>query len=165
MNLGLSEVLKAAFPFCKPVARPQIFINKNYHPQWVAGFTSGEGYFAVKILESSTHKTGFQVKLIFQLTQHSRDDCLMKSFEGYFGCGKYYSAERADYGDFQVGKFSDIIEKIIPFFQNYVIRGEKAKDFYDWCKVADIMKDKQHLTVNGLEQIREIKALMNKARY
>lgn len=165
MNLGLSEVLKASFPSCIPVPRPQLVINKNYHPQWIAGFTSGEGYFAVKILSSTTHKTGAQVKLVFQLTQHTRDELLLKSFEGYFGCGKYYLSKRAEYGDFQVGKFLDITQKIIPFFQNNKILGEKSKDFNDWCKVADLMKDGQHLSERGLEQIRVIKDHMNKSRY
>ena len=65
----------------------------------------------------------------------------------------------------RVGKFSDIIEKIIPFFQNYNILGEKAKDFNDWCIVADMIKNKLHLTEDGLEQIRKIKDQMNKGRY
>lgn len=164
MNLGLSEVLKAAFPETTPVSRPPVYINNHYHPQWVAGFTSEEGYFGVKILSSSTHKIGAQVKLVFQLTQHARDEVLMKSLIGYFGCGKYYPSKRAEYGDYQVGKLSDILETIIPFFQNNNILGEKSKDFNDWCEVAYLIKDNQHLNEKGLDQIRKIKDRMNKGR-
>nr|YP_010608716.1 hypothetical protein PNX16_mgp055 [Drechslerella dactyloides]WAN89796.1 hypothetical protein [Drechslerella dactyloides] len=162
MNLGLSEVLKAAFINTIPISRSQFVISNNYHPQWVAGFTSGEGYFGIKILTSSTHKIGVQVKLIFQLTQHARDELLMKSFEDYFECGKYYPSKRGEYGDYQVGKLSHILEIIIPFFQNNKILGNKSKDFDDWCKVADLMKDNQHLNEKELEQIKIIKDGMNK---
>ena len=32
----------------------------------------------------------------------------------------------------------------------------------DWCKVAELMKNKQHLTAEGLKQIKKIKAGMNR---
>jgi len=40
----------------------------------------------------------------------------------------------------------------------------KAKDFADFCKAAEIMKVKGHLTESGLEQICIIKAGMNTKR-
>lgn len=42
--------------------------------------------------------------------------------------------------------------------------GVKSLDFNDFCQVADIMKEKKHFTKEGLEQIRKIKAGMNKGR-
>jgi len=54
--------------------------------------------------------------------------------------------------------------KIIPFFSKYPIEGVKAKDFDDFCKVAELMKSKVHLTSDGLEQIRKIKSGMNRGR-
>lgn len=56
----------------------------------MAGFVSGEGCFYVGIKKSSTYKVGFQVMLEFSISQHSRDELLLKSFEDYFGCGKLY---------------------------------------------------------------------------
>jgi len=43
--------------------------------------------------------------------------------------------------------------------------GEKYKDYRDWCKVGDIMKIKNHLTKEGLDQVIKIKAGMNRGRY
>jgi hypothetical protein len=37
-------------------------------------------------------------------------------------------------------------------------------DYLDWCKIAELMKNKVHLSEEGLEQIRTIKAGMNKGR-
>lgn len=164
MNLGLSEQLKISFPLCKPGLKFTFSINNNFHPQWIAGFTTGEGYFGVKLLSSSTIKTGIQVKLVFQITQHTRDELLLKSLVDFFGCGKYYSS-RVKSGDFQVGKISDIVNIIIPFFENNLIRGEKSKDFSDWCKIAFLVKEGKHLTKEGLDQIIKIRNTMNTNRY
>lgn len=59
--------------------------------------------------------------------------------------------------DYVVVKFSDVIEKIIPFFDKYPILGVKKKDFDDFKLTANIMKNKEHLTLEGLEKIKKIK--------
>ena len=66
--------------------------------------------------------------------------------------------------NFKVTKFQDITNKIIPIFKKYNILGVKALDFADWCKVAELMKEKKHLTKEGLEKIRSIKSGMNSKR-
>jgi len=40
------------------------------------------------------------------------------------------------------------------------IIGEKAKDLNDFCLVVNLIKDKSHLTSEGLDRIRDIKANM-----
>lgn len=64
----------------------------------------------------------------------------------------------------QQAQFGDVLEIIIPFFNKYPIHGAKSKDFQDFCKVAELMKNKAHLTPSGLARIREIKEGMNKGR-
>jgi len=51
---------------------------------------------------------------------------------------------------------SDIENKIIPFFKEYSIKGVKALDFDDWCKVAELVQNKEHLSKEGLKKITEI---------
>jgi len=67
-------------------------------------------------------------------------------------------------GNFIVERLSDLTEKIIPFYDKYRIHGVKALDFADFCKAAEIMKVKGHLTESGLEELRLIKAGMNTGR-
>ena len=158
INWGLPDKLKEVFPNVVQWERPVVRLNKIQDPRWVAGFTAAEGCFMVNIKTSKTHSVGFQVYLKFQLTQHYRDEELMISLEKFFGCGHYFRGkENREWGDFQVTKFNDIQNKIIPFFKEYPILGVKALDFQDWCKVADIMAEKRHLTQQGLEEIRKIK--------
>ena len=82
--------------------------------------------------------------MIFKLTQHFRDENLMKSLIKYFECGyiEKYKSGNINWVDFRVTKFDDIANKIIPFFQKHLIQGVKAKDFANWCKVAELMKEK-----------------------
>ena len=85
----------------------------------------------VNIKKSSTYKLGAGVELVFQITQHNRDEDLMKSLISYFDCGYIKIRKKGTGLDFIVTKFSDINEKIIPFFKKYPIRGVKAIDFAD----------------------------------
>jgi hypothetical protein len=156
MNRGLSEELKVAFPKVIPIARPLVVDQEIKNPHWLAGFTSGEGYFFVEVRPQGG------VELVFELAQHYRDEELMISLVKYFGCGKSYIYKEAI--RFKVTKLSDITEKVIPVFQKYPILGVKSKDFSDFCLIAELMKNKKHLTTEGLNQIRQIKAGMNKGR-
>jgi hypothetical protein len=53
----------------------------------------------------------------------------MQSFVDYFQCGKYFSVSGQEAGHFIVSSLSDIVEKIIPFFNEYKLIGEKREDF------------------------------------
>jgi len=159
---GLSEELKKAYPDYIPAYRPLITNSKIQNPNWLAGFTAAEGCFLINLMKSDTHKLKERVNLKFNITQHIRDEELISSFVEYLDCKNVY--KQGEIVDFWVSKFEDIINKIIPFFEKYPIEGVKYKDFEDFRTVAYLMKNKAHLTFDGLEQIKKIKAGMNKGR-
>jgi hypothetical protein len=37
-------------------------------------------------------------------------------------------------------------------------------DFVDWCKAFELIKNKDHLTLEGLNRIQDIKVNMNRGR-
>ena len=125
------------------------------------GGQDGDGCFKVSIRESKLYKAGSRVVLLFILTQHIRDELLLKSLVDFFGCGQTYSYK--DYIEFRCQSFKYNYENILPFFHS--ILGMKAHDFKDWVKVAEMVQSKIHLTKQGLDNIRQIKARMNKGRY
>ena len=164
LNKGLTPLLSEAFPNSVAVLRPSLKLNSSKpHPQWVAGFTSGDGSFKVSIRESKLYKAGSHVALIFVLTQHIRDELLLKSLVDFFECGQTYSYK--DYIEFRCQSFKDNYDKILKIFKKYPILGLKAQDFDDFCKVAEMIQTKVHLTKEGMDQIRQIRTGMNKGRY
>lgn len=98
----------------------------------------------------------------FKVTQDDRNSALLASFVGIFGCGAVYSQrKKGTVQDFMVTGLSDITDKIIPFFLAHPLQGAKQKEFADFVRVAELMKNKAHLTKEGLEKIRTIKQGMN----
>lgn len=168
LNLGLSDKLKAAFPNFVTRERPLNTISEiPLDPNWVSGFVDGEGCFAVEIFKSKASKLGYATNLRFSISQHARDNFLIKGLISYFNCGNFKEDSRGS--DKVVGvyyyviKFKDINEKIIPFFEKYPLQGIKASNFANFCAVAKLIQNKEHLTQEGLEEIKKIKAKMNKS--
>ena len=60
----------------------------------------------VAVHKSSKSSIGYRVQLVFQLTQHLRDESLMKSFKEYLGCGNLCIDRKAVY--LRVTKLTDI---------------------------------------------------------
>lgn len=162
LNLGLPEQLKTAFTGIIPVTRPLVKRKKVKNANWLGGFVSAEGCFIVGLRKSSSYSAGYQVYLTFIITQHIRDEQLMKSLTEYLGCGNLN--KKREVFEYQVSKFSDLTEKIIPFFSLHSILGQKSKDFEDFVKVSELMERRIHLTKEGIEEIYRIKEKMNTGR-
>ena len=81
------------------------------------------------------------VQLEFAIVQHSRDSQLLISFIKYLDCG--HVNKYRDSSKFRVRKFDDLTNKIIPLFKKYNLEVIKNKDFSDFCKVAELMKEKK----------------------
>ena len=117
------------------------------------------------ILSSKSNKVGKQIILKYQVSQNERDANLLKSLNPYLGSGNYYKGVKYNRGDFRIQKLNDIFSIVIPFFKKFPIHGVKLLDFEDFCKVAELIKNKAHLNPSGLEEIAKIKSGMNRARY
>jgi hypothetical protein len=161
LNWGLSEKFKETFPNMIPVVRPKVDISEIKDVYWLVGFVEGEGSFMVIIQESKSKKTTDNIGLRFVITQHSKDSVLLDNISNYLGCGKCYSSRNEV--NLTVSTFSDI-NKIISLFNKYPLLGTKKEDYLDFCKVAELIKSKDHLTKQGIENIKRIKSNMNSKR-
>jgi hypothetical protein len=129
LNKGLSNTLSLAFPNIAAIEKLSVIDIRISSPQWLAGFTTGEACFYIKLVKSINSRQGFSVQLLFQLTQHTRDELLMRSLIDYLNSGTVIKDK--DTYVFQVTKFSDITDKIIPFFKDYPVIGSKSEDYND----------------------------------
>jgi len=85
----------------------------------------------------------------------------MRNLINYLNCGQCNLRANQNAIEFAVTKFSNIAEKIIPFLTKYPLQGIKSLNFASFLKCAELIKNKAHLTQEGLDKIREIKAGMN----
>ena len=164
-NLGLSDTLKLEFPEYTPVEKPIINSdNVSLDPYWISGFVSAEGNFDVRMPKTAN---GLQrrVQLRFRISQHSRDIRLMEKIVEYFQAGKIYKYSGGKSAvSLSIVDFSDITNKIVPFFNLNPIIGVKLYDYLDWCKIQSLMAKRAHLTAEGITSISEIKSGMNRGR-
>ena len=165
MNKGLTCLLKTVFPDIIPVERPIVQLQVIKDPLWLVGFVDGEGCFYVKIKKSPVYNTGFQVGLAFSISQHSRDLSLLNIIKDYFKCGIIENVStRPNIANFVTYGIHNLLEKIIPFFDQNPLLGKKLLDYQDFSKIAYLFKDKAHLTEKGCNEIRQMNIGMNIGR-
>lgn len=159
----LPEALSLVFPD-SDVASTALAKTSVQDLHWLAGFTEAEGCFFIALKKSLGSKLGETVWLKFIISQHSNDKNLLVSLISTFNCGRYISKPGKDCGEFIVEKFTDVRDKVIPFFEKFKLHGLKSKNFEDFNKAAMLINNKAHLTRDGLDEIKKIKGRMNKAR-
>jgi hypothetical protein len=84
----------------------------------------------------------------------------------YFGVGRLHCNHRhdnhkEDLYQFVVSRRSDLLGKIIPFFQRYPLRTAKRFDFEKFVRCMRMVETKVHLAPRGLLEIVEIMQTMN----
>ena len=139
-NIGLSSIIYKLFPEVNKVSRFVVYSNNITSPLWLAGFVSGDGMFYVRPVYFKGNILRFT--LVFSITQPIRDFFLLNAIKDYFKCGVLENKPSTPY---QVGYFVRslpyILKLIIPFFKQNPILGQKKKDFLDFVKAADIIKE------------------------
>lgn len=161
LNKGLSLNLRDSFSNIDLLERVKFKFDGIPSPYWIAGFVSGDGSFNIKTTKVRTGK----VQLRFAVHLHNREEEVIK------GLAQFWNLEDNKYIYYtdtsvtvQIVNTSDILNIIIPFFDEYQIKGVKELDFMDFKKVAEIVKSKDHLTENGFSEILVIKDNMNLKR-
>jgi uncharacterized protein involved in response to NO len=89
---------------------------------------------------------------------------LIKLLSKYLGSGSIYKYANGQAVSLTITKFSIITQRIIPIFETNSLYGVKQLDYLDFCKVAKMMIEKKHLTLEGVNLIRTIKSQMNQGR-
>lgn len=131
--------------------------------QWIVGFVDGEGCFHVSINRQNEMAAGFQVLPEFTIVQHQRDVQILHAIKAYFGCG----VVRRNHGDrmaYRVRGFKHLMEHIVPFFEKHSLKTKKRVDFLKFRQILLKIQSGDHLTPQGIEEIRCIKEEMNRGK-
>lgn len=167
LNKGLSESFINYFPKTVKIKAPAIksFSKTNINYSWFAGFFSGKGCFFIDIFKSKTSRLNYSVRLKVIIGQHSKDELLISNLISSLNCGTVAKHVNRKFITYTVNKFEHIYSIIIPLFNQHKIEGIKYLDFKDFSEAAKLIKNKAHLTQEGLDKIRSIKSRMNLKRY
>ena len=175
-NFGLSDSLKEAFPDFNISLIDTVSYNFRGipHGMWVAGFTSGDGSFYIKMTQ---YKDTFHTGCIFKITLHQKDTALLEGLYDYFSnyfpnisFNKYNSRINKGIGlskqtvSLIISNLQDIGNIVIPFFDLYPILGVKKMDYNDFKIIYNIILSKDYLSSEGLAQIQRIRNNMNDKR-
>jgi len=77
----------------------------------------------------------------------------MERLVNFFGCGYVANYTNRPVCEFIVTKIDHIVKYIIPFFEKHPIEGSKYLNYLDFKSASLIIKNKEDLNEEGLEQI------------
>lgn len=133
--------------------------TNGLNPYYITGFTDGEGCFFVGVSPDSKSKTGYRVKANFQIGLHIKDLALLEQIKSFFGVGKI-SKLGAESVQFRVYALEDL-KVILHHFDKYPLLTNKQSDYLLFKQVVNLMEEGKHLTLEGLNKIMSIKAVLN----
>lgn len=136
--------------------------TENLNPNWITGFTDGEGSFMVSILRSKDRAIGWRVTPIFAIKLSDKDLELLSKIKSFFGVGNLVVSKSNGSALYSVKSVKDIYSVIIPHFCKYPLLTQKQADFVLFKDIVELIVQKQHLTKEGLPKIVGYKSVLNK---
>jgi hypothetical protein len=129
------------------------------NPYYVTGFVDGEGSFIITVNPNSKHKTNYRVKATFSIGLHERDLPLLNLIQNYFGVGSVTKQGKESF-QYRVSSVKEL-ELIISHFDRYPLITKKHADFLLFKQAVHIMKQGEHLNMEGLKNVLALKASIN----
>jgi len=96
---------------------------------------------------------------VFKIDLHPKDLVLLESIRSYFGVGKIRK-QGAKVISYMITSIVDL-EVIIHHFDKYPLLTQKQMDYVLFKKAFCLIKNKEHLTTEGVSKIANIRASMN----
>ena len=166
-SLFSSEATSSKFSYASNGLNPYyvtgftfIFFRRNFVYTKLLEKRLGEGCFFVSVSSNPEYKIAYRVKAVFHIGLHIRDIALLEQIQLFFGVGKI-SKLGAESVQFRVSALEDL-KVIINHFDKYPLLTNKQSDYLLFKQVVNFMEQGRHLTIEGLNKIMSIKAVLNK---
>ena len=133
---------------------------------WISGFVDGEGCFHVAINKLEKMTIGWQVLPEFRIVQHERDIQILERIRNHLNVGVIRKNHDNRY-ELRVRSLDDL-NTIVVFFEQFPLFTKKRFDFDIFKKIIILMNQKRHLSEEGVRDIANLAAKMNrriKSRY
>ena len=131
------------------------------NPAVWSGLIDGEGSFSIIVDKNKVRKLGWRVQLKFQIGLHTKDLNLLYLLQQHLdGIGSIHLARNRDIVNYSIDSMEDL-NKLLFHLEKYPLLTQKAADFVLFKKAVELVNNKAHLTVIGVNKIVNIKASMN----
>lgn len=126
-------------------SKEQILAYLKLFPQWISGFSNGEGSFSAYAYVDVANMWGIQFGIDFSVSQSYFDRIVLEAINEYFNCegGVYDRTCGVSVVTFR--NLHTLKHTIRPFFVEYPLIGSKSFEFERWCELVDIFSAKEHL--------------------
>lgn len=97
----------------------------------------------------------------FQLGLHRKDYDVLSQLQLFLGgAGAIYLVREGEFANYIISSIKDL-NKLIIHLEKYPLLTQKSADLFLFKQIIDLINNKAHLTIEGLNQIVNIKASMN----
>jgi LAGLIDADG endonuclease len=103
---------------------------------FLSAFALGEGSFMVVCRRRGDYARGFKLSAAFNVSQ--RDRAPLELFRETLGCGSLRKAGNGGWY-WEVNSVSELIDRIVPFFDRFPVVGEKASDYRLWRSAVELL--------------------------
>ncbi len=119
--------------------------RKELDPWYVTGFFDGEGCFSLIINTENKKRKGFISTCrywVVDLSIHLREDDkkILDDIQKFFVAGRVNEIRSYHGVHYNVRDRKDIIDKVIPHFENFPLRAKKNRDFLLWKEAVMILE-------------------------
>ena len=126
--------------------------------EWFIGFVDAEGNFNISLRNYKDNNYNSLI-LTFQIGLHIDDLEVLKFIQRNLGCGKISISKNKC--NFFVNDQASLIYIIMPIFNVVKLKSSKYDQFLVFEKAINLIKNKEHLTIEGLQKILCIKGSLN----
>ena len=130
-------------------------------PSFVTGFTDAEGSFIVRIRKNPETKVGWSVETKFSICMHKKDRMLLELIQAFFGGVGSITYASKDTLHYRIASLHDLINVVLPHFDKYPLNTQKRADFILFKEIILLMINKEHLIIEGIQKIVNIRASIN----
>ena len=141
--------------------------DSNVYPllnnSWISGFIDAEGCFNVTLFKRKAMKLGYQVKLRFMIDQKDSLESMLlikDQLNLFLTNRKINKAGTDSIHRIETNSFIKV-PLIIDYINKFNLKTKKKEAFNKWVKVYELVNKKEHLTENGLIEIRKISKQVN----
>jgi hypothetical protein len=131
-------------------------VKPSLRTGWISGFVDAEGCFYGRVKSCYTSKLKKAPHLTFQVSQKEFD--IIKALRDIFLNTDSLDLKNVSYDKswqgwtFHCSSFSKL-KLVRNYFSMYKLKTKKSISYVKWCKIHDMILNKEHLTLQGLNKI------------